>query len=154
MNCFKCNSIVSNALEALDGLRGDEFIQISCSSCSETAQVVYMRLSLSWADVVYLVLFHLTLTTNPDYCDDSGRNYYQKKMLVMIIEKYWSYLWDKSLDSSWKRNFLCHLSSDKIIQWSEKKFNCWALKEVLLPKDVLGLTGRRVVGQVFTQLRL
>lgn len=144
MQCSKCNTSLAG-LDVFNVLEGDEFIISNCSTCS--GAVKYMRLSLSWSDVAYIVLYHLTLTTVPESTDDSGRKYYLKRTIAQVLEENWNYLWDKPSDSTWKRNFQSHLYSEKFFS-TEKRCNSWALKEVVLPRVALGMDGRKVVGQV------
>ena len=153
--CSKCRRPVPRD-GTISLLEGDEFIQIICNECSETGSQVYMRFYLSWAEVAYLVLYHLTITTTPDKTDEIGRKYYSKKLITQVIEDNWSYLCDRTLTAKWKGTLQANLHSEKFIGLSDhdKKKSHWALKETLLPKIALGIDGRKVAGQVLLFFKL
>ena len=148
MSCAKC----ATAVASINHLEGDDFIDIICANCSITGEIFYGRLLFTWAEVVHLALYHLTITTSPISIDDLGRKYYSRNDIAQLIMDNWDYLWAKPLVATWKTLLQTNLcGSDKFIRLDDtekKKPNVWALTFLTVPRAERTSTSRRVVGEV------
>ena len=93
-------------------LKGDEFYQFTCTSCHLQGKSEYKRLSLSWIDVVYIILYHLSMTEPGKLGPDNRKYYHYKKDICSLLDRYWNYFWCKPRTANWVNSVASCLSTN------------------------------------------
>ncbi|KAI8923827.1 hypothetical protein BC831DRAFT_513893 [Entophlyctis helioformis] len=142
-HCIVCgNGFHQSCIDALKAwsykpLLGDDYYQFTCRGCG-SGQEVIRRLSLSWVDVVHLVLFNLCQTMQARKVSPEGRKFYHwKQDICTFIESNWDILWLKSRAGTWRNSVASCLSTGiRFIsgtkQFDDNEQGLWALEAVAL----------------------
>ncbi|KAJ2500977.1 hypothetical protein GGH96_002294 [Coemansia sp. RSA 1972] len=113
-------------------LRGDIFYQFKCSVCNNGENEVYERDALSWVQVIYLTLYHMSMA-EPD------KKYFRwRENICSTINDNWSGLFpDKAKTATWQNTVAGCLSTHSALFKSgfddTQQTGNWALHEVAEP---------------------
>ncbi|KAJ2126118.1 hypothetical protein IW147_000269 [Coemansia sp. RSA 720] len=113
-------------------LRGDIFYQFKCSVCNNGEGEVYERDALSWVQVIYLTLYHMSMA-EPD------KKYFRwRENICSTINDNWSGLFpDKAKTATWQNTVAGCLSTHSALFKSgfddTQQTGNWALHEVAEP---------------------
>ncbi|KAJ1675099.1 hypothetical protein EV182_001942, partial [Spiromyces aspiralis] len=134
LQCESCNQLFHwDCVSCLKQkpLRGDSFYTFRCAVC-EGGSELYQRMSISWVQVIYLVLYHM-MTGEPD------KKYFRwRENICAVIDEYWDYLLPgKERTATWQNTVAGCLSTNNVIFKSGIEDTGipgnWALAEVVPP---------------------
>ncbi|KAJ1752797.1 hypothetical protein LPJ79_000933 [Coemansia sp. RSA 1821] len=135
LQCSDCNQLFHwdcvSCLKAKP-LRGDIFYQFKCNVCNEGKGEEYEREVLSWVQVIYLVLYHLSK-------EDPKRSYFRwRENICQTISDNWAGLFpDKKKTATWQNTVAGCLSTHSALFKSgmeeTQQSGNWTLHEVAAP---------------------
>ncbi|KAJ2452459.1 hypothetical protein EV183_002906 [Coemansia sp. RSA 2336] len=135
LQCADCNQLFHwdcvSCLKAKP-LRGDIFYRFKCNVCNEGKGEEYEREVLSWVQVIYLVLYHLSK-------EDPKRSYFRwRENICQTIGDNWEGLFpDKKKTATWQNTVAGCLSTHSALFKSgmeeTQQSGNWALHEVAAP---------------------
>ena len=146
LQCAQCHSIFHmDCIPAVRNLGfpvllGDDFFEYKCSRCCEDGNEQLRRLTMSWPDVLHVIIFHLTHSGYPtDHVDPvTATRFFQiKQHIAPGLEEHWPHFWLRSKTDNWSNSVASSLSLASPVRFlSGKSFHgssgWWALTDPFL----------------------
>ncbi|KAH6593058.1 hypothetical protein BASA50_007640 [Batrachochytrium salamandrivorans] len=131
-------------------LLGDDYYQFTCKNCGAGTETM-RRYTLSWGDVVQIVLFNLTQTMEARKVSSDGRKFYNwRQDICTFIDRNWEIFWLKSRPNTWRNSVASCLSTSSRFVSGVKHFDSeqglWALDVNQFPSAAEQSRRTRVCG--------